>query len=150
MTSTIMTDNTAAGRLGANVLAAELVKKYGKAEGDVAAVLFLAGVKSVQDRVDGFKQEIADKYPGMKVVTTRIGDGNITGSLSTMLDVISTFPNLRGVLGDSFYSGLGIGQAVAETKSQDKIMVVTMDSTDDLVKLTRSGVVKAMIVQDLV
>jgi ribose transport system substrate-binding protein len=90
--ATVMTDNVAAGRLGADALAQEIQKKYGKAEGQAAILQFLPGVKSVQDRVDGFKDQMAKKYPGVKIVTTRIGDGSVTGSLNTTLDVLSTFP----------------------------------------------------------
>jgi ribose transport system substrate-binding protein len=146
--ATVMTDNVAAGRLGADTLAQEIQRKYGKAEGQVAILQFLPGVKSVQDRVDGFKDQMAKKYPGIKVVTTRIGDGSVTNSLNTTLDVLSTFPQLRGIFGDTFYSGLGAGQGIAETHAKDRVMGVTVDSTDELVKLVRSGDMKAMIVQD--
>ena len=42
----------------------------------------------------------------------------------------------------------GAGQAIAENKLEDKIMLIGFDSDDKTVKLLADGVIKALVVQD--
>src|ERR1700738_608187 len=64
-TAFLQTDNEKGGRVAADGLAAAIQAKYGKAEGDVALINFLAGVGSLQARDKGFKDQLAAKYPGL-------------------------------------------------------------------------------------
>jgi ribose transport system substrate-binding protein len=74
-TSFLQTDNVQGGRVAADGLAAAIQAKYGKAEGDVALITSLPGVGSLDQRGKGFKQEIAAKYPGLKLVADKVADG---------------------------------------------------------------------------
>jgi len=66
-TSFLTTDNVQGGRVGADGLAAAIAAKYGKAEGDVALITSLPGVGSLDQRAKGFKEQLAAKYPGLKL-----------------------------------------------------------------------------------
>jgi len=59
-------------------MAAAITEKYGKAEGEVALITHLPGVGSLEARNKGFKEELAAKYPGLKLVADKVSDGQAT------------------------------------------------------------------------
>ncbi len=71
-TSFLTTDNVQGGRVAADGLAAAIKAKYGKAEGDVALITSLPGVGSLDQRAKGFKEQLAAKYPGLKLVADKV------------------------------------------------------------------------------
>jgi len=97
-TSFLTTDNVAGGAAGADALAKGIGEKNGgKVEGDVALITALPGVGSLDQRAKGFKEELAAKYPGLKLVADKVADGQATTALNIMTDLITANPNLRGV-----------------------------------------------------
>ena len=57
-------------------------KQRGKVEGDVALITALPGVGSLDQRREGFKEQIAAKYPGLKLVADKYADGQATTGLN--------------------------------------------------------------------
>ena len=108
----------------------------------------IPGVGSLDQRAKGFKEQIAAKYPGMKLVADKYADGMATTGLNMMTDLITTNPNLRGVFASNLIMAQGAGQAIAENKAGDTIKVVGFDSDDKLVKLLADGHLAAIVVQD--
>jgi ribose transport system substrate-binding protein len=147
-TSFLTTDNVQAGRVAADGLAAAITAKYGKAEGNVALITSLPGVGSLDQRAKGFKEELAAKYPGLKLVADKVADGQATTGLNIMTDLITANPDLRGVFASNLIMAQGAGQAVAENKMADKIKLVGFDSDDKLVKFVKDGTIAALVVQD--
>ena len=147
-TSFLTTDNVQAGRVGADGLAAAIAAKYGKPEGDVALITSIPGVGSLDQRAKGFKEQLAAKYPGLKLVADKYADGMATTGLNMMTDLITANPNLRGVFASNLIMAQGVGQAIAENKAGDTIKVVGFDSDDKLVKLLADGHLAAIVVQD--
>jgi ribose transport system substrate-binding protein len=147
-TSFLTTDNVQGGRVGADGLAAAITAKYGKAEGDVALITSLPGVGSLDQRAKGFKAELAAKYPGLKLVADKVADGQATTALNIMTDLITANPNLRGVFASNLIMAQGAGQAIAENKAQNKIMLIGFDNDDKLVKFLSDGVIAGLVVQD--
>ena len=147
-TSFLQTDNVQGGRVGADALAAAITAKYGKPEGQVALITSIPGVGSLDQRAKGFKEEIAAKYPGLKLVADKVADGMPTTGLNIMTDLITANPDLRGVFASNLTMAQGAGQAIAENKASDKIMLIGFDSDDKTVKLLADGNIKALVVQD--
>jgi ribose transport system substrate-binding protein len=147
-TSFLQTDNVQGGRAGADALAAAIQAQYGKPAGDVALITSLPGVGSAEQRAKGFKEEIAIKYPGLKLVADKVADGMATTALNIMTDLITANPNLRGVFASNLIMAQGAGQAIAENQLGNKIKLVGFDSDDKLVKLLKDGNIAALIVQD--
>src|ERR1700736_3804154 len=147
-TSFLQTDNVQGGRVAADGLAAAVAAKYGKPEGDVALITSIPGVGSLDQRAKGFKEEIAAKYPGLKLVADKVADGMATTALNIMTDLITANPDLRGVFASNLIMAQGAGQAIAENKVADKIKLVGFDSDDKLVKMLKDGNIAALIVQD--
>jgi ribose transport system substrate-binding protein len=147
-TSFLTTDNVSGGRIAADGLAAAIQAKYGKAEGDVALITSLPGVGSLDQRAKGFKEQIAAKYPGLKLVADKVADGQATTGLNIMTDLITANPNLRGVFASNLIMAQGAGQAIAENKKADTIKVIGFDSDPKTVKFLGDGVLAGLVVQD--
>ena len=147
-TSFLTTDNVEGGRMAARALGDAMAAQFGEASGQVAIVSFISGPSSLRDRIAGFEEVIAADYPDLEIVTTRIGDGQTTTNLNQTIDMLSAFPDVRGIFADALFSGLGVGQALAESGRQDEIVAVSFDSSEQLVEWTESGVIKALVVQD--
>src|SRR6202451_3800238 len=147
-TSFLTTDNVQGGRIAADGLAAAITAKYGKAEGDVALITAIPGVGSLDQRAKGFKEEIAAKYPGLKLVADKVADGQATTGLNITTDLITANPNLRGVFASNLIMAQGAGQAIAENKKADTIKLVGFDSDDKLIGFLKDGTIYALVVQD--
>jgi ribose transport system substrate-binding protein len=147
-TSFLQTDNVQGGRAAADALASAIQAQYGKPEGEVALITSLPGVGSAEQRAKGFKEEIATKYPGLRLVADKVADGMATTALNIMTDLITSDPNLRGVFASNLIMAQGAGQAIAENQLANKIKLVGFDSDDKLVKLLKDGTIAALIVQD--
>jgi len=146
--SFLTTDNVQGGRIAADGLAEAITAKYGKAEGDVALITSLPGVGSLDARAKGFKEELAAKYPGLKLVADKVADGQATTGLNIMTDLITANPNLRGVFASNLIMAQGAGQAIAENKKADTIKLIGFDSDDKLVGFLKDGTIYALVVQD--
>ena len=147
-TSFLTTDNVQGGRIAADGLAEAITAKYGKAEGDVALITSLPGVGSLDARAKGFKEQLAAKYPGLKLVADKVADGQATTGLNIMTDLITANPNLRGVFASNLIMAQGAGQAIAENKKADTIKLIGFDSDDKLIKFLNDGTIYALVVQD--
>ncbi len=146
--SFLATDNVQGGRIAADGLAEAIAEKYGKAEGEVALIASPPGVGSLDQRAKGFKEELAAKYPGLKLVADKVADGQATAGLAIMTDLIAANPNLRGVFASNPIIARGAGQAVAESKKADTIKLVGSDSDDKLVGFLKDGTIYGLVVQD--
>jgi ribose transport system substrate-binding protein len=147
-TSFLTTDNVQGGRVAADGLAAAITAKYGKAEGEVALITAIPGVGSLDQRAKGFKEQLAAKYPGLKLTQDKVADGQATTALNIMTDLITANPNLRGVFASNLIMAQGVGQAIAENKAADTIKIVGFDSDDKLVGFLKDGTIAALVVQD--
>ena len=147
-TSFLTTDNVAGGRAAADAIATAIQHVYGKAEGKVAIITALPGVGSLDQRAKGFKDEIAAKYPGLKLAADKVADGQATTALNIMTDLITANPDLRGVFASNLIMAQGAGQAIAENNMQGKMMLVGFDNDEKLVQFLRDGVIAALVVQD--
>ncbi len=146
-TSFLTTDNVQGGRAAADALAEGIKAKTGKDEGEVALITSLPGVGSLDQRAQGFKEEL-EKYPGLKLTQDKVADGQATTALNIMTDLLTADPNLVGVFASNLIMGQGASQAVAENKAQDKLTLVAFDSDPKLVGLLKSGAIYGLVVQD--
>ncbi len=147
-TSFLTTDNVQGGRIAADGLAAAIKEVTGKEEGEIAVITSLPGVGSLDQRHDGFMEQIKAKYPGLTVVADKYADGQATTGLNMMTDLITANPNLVGVFASNLIMAQGVGQAIAENKLGDKIKVIGFDSDEKTVGFLKEGVLAGLVVQD--
>ncbi|UJW75303.1 ABC transporter substrate-binding protein [Rhizobium sp. SL42] len=147
-TSFLTTDNVQGGRIAADGLAAAIKEATGKEEGEIAVITSLPGVGSLDQRHDGFMEQLKAKYPGLTVVADKYADGQATTGLNMMTDLITANPNLVGVFASNLIMAQGVGQAIAENKLGDKIKVIGFDSDEKTVGFLKEGVLAGLVVQD--
>jgi ribose transport system substrate-binding protein len=147
-TSFLTTDNVQGGRIAADGLVAAIKAATGKEEGEVAIITSLPGVGSLDQRREGFLDQIKTKYPGIKVTVDRFADGQATTGLNMMTDLITANPNIVGVFASNLIMAQGVGQAIAENKLGDKIKVIGFDSDEKTVGFLKEGVLAGLVVQD--
>jgi ribose transport system substrate-binding protein len=68
--------------------------------------------------------------------------------LNIVTDLITANPDLRGVFASNLTMAQGAGQAIAENKVSDKVMLIGFDLDDTTVKFLADGNIKALVVQD--
>jgi ribose transport system substrate-binding protein len=150
-TSILRTDNLQAGRLAADILADEIKRSYADAEGDVAIISSLTGVALVDQRAEGFADQIHKKYGALDIVAHKVADDQVSTGFNMMVDLIAEYPELRGVFVSNVVMAKGAAQALAAKKANkngDKINFIGFDSDNTLVQLLRDDTVAALIVQD--
>ena len=147
-TSFLTTDNVQGGRIAADGLAAAIKAATGKEEGEIAIITSLPGVGSLDQRREGFLDQVKTKYPGLKVVADKYADGQATTGLNIMTDLITANPDLVGVFASNLIMAQGVGQAIAENKLSDKIKVIGFDSDEKTVGFLKEGVLAGLVVQD--
>ncbi len=146
-TSFLTTDNVKGGAAAADALGAAIKARNGAAKGDVAIIVSLPGVGSLDQRVKGFTAELGSKYPDLKIIAVRVADGQVTTGLNIANDLLTANPGLAGLFCVNLTMSQGASQAISEIKPP-KLSMVAFDSDQKLAGLVRDGTVAAMIVQD--
>jgi ribose transport system substrate-binding protein len=148
MTSLLATDDVNVGRIAADALAAAITKTYGDTEGNIVIITAMPAVAALDRRAEGFKAVLATKYRALAIVADKIGDGKPMTVTNIMKDIIAHTADLRGVFVSDPAMTQAVGQAVAESKSGDKINVVGVGSDEKLVKLLGDDTIAGLVVED--
>jgi ribose transport system substrate-binding protein len=99
-------------------------------------------------RIQGFKQELAAKYPGMKIDDVRQVGDTAQGAASAVGDELSAHPGLVGIFTANSETGEGVGTGLKNAGKQGKVKVVSFDAGPEQVLALKSGAVDALISQD--
>jgi ribose transport system substrate-binding protein len=148
-TSFLTTDNVQGGRVAADGLAEAIgAANGGKVEGKVALITALPGAGSLEQRREGFMEQIKAKYPGLELIADKYADGQATTGLNIATDLITANPDLKGIFASNLIMAQGVGQAIAENNLAGKVALVGFDSDEKLIKFLSDGVISALVVQD--
>ncbi len=148
-TSFLTTDNVQGGRVAADGLAAAIgAANGGKIEGKVALITALPGAGSLEQRAQGFKEQLKAKYPGLQLVADKYADGQATTGLNIATDLITANPDLKGIFASNLIMAQGVGQAVAENNLGGKVALIGFDSDEKLIKFLNDGIISGLVVQD--
>ena len=99
-------------------------------------------------RNKGFKEELAAKYPGLKLVADKVSDGQATTGLNIMTDLITANPNLRGVFADNLISARARARRSPRTRRATRSSSSCFDADDKLIGFLKDGTVAALVLQD--
>ncbi|MEV0693954.1 ABC transporter substrate-binding protein [Streptomyces sp. NPDC050388] len=115
-------------------------------EGEVAILLGAAGNNVTTERTKGFKERVAEKAPGLKVVFEQTGDFTREKGQQVTEQLIQSKPGIKGIYAENDEMGLG---AVAALKGAGKkagdVEIVTVDGTRNAVQGIVDGWITGVI-----
>jgi len=125
--------------------AADLVGKLLHGKGQVGVVTQLA--LNHQQRVQGFKSELAKKFPNIKIDSVVTSDGSPTGEEKAGSGLIQGNPGLTAIWTSDAGSGV-VARAVKLAGKSGKLVIVGSDRDPEELQAIKTGEVAATIVQD--
>ena len=131
--SHIASDNIQGGRVAADLLGAAL-----NGSGDIA-IIDEPEVTSVQDRVKGFKEELAAKYPKIRIVADQTAGGDRAKAYDVATNLLQTYPHLAGIFGINDDSALGALHAVQTAGKAGQIKIAGYDANPEARKAIDAG-----------
>jgi ribose transport system substrate-binding protein len=141
--TTATTDNIAAAALAAD----KMVELIG-GEGEVAVIAHDQTSRTGIDRVKGFTDQIAAKYPNVTIVDTQYGGGDQLKSTDLAKAIIQAHPNLKGFFGANEGSIIGVLNAAKELNMEGKLVIIGYDSGQQQMDAIRSGAESGAITQN--
>jgi len=147
-TSFLTTDNVQGGRIAADGLAAAIEAATGAIEGEVALITSVPNAGSLEERRQGFMEQLAAEYPGLTLVADRYADGQAATGLNITTDLLTANPNLVGIFASNLIMAQGAGQALAENSAADRVALIGFDSDERLVSFLSDGTIDGLVVQD--
>jgi len=142
--SFVATDNEQGGRLGGERLGTLLGGK-----GRVMMMRFSEGSASTGEREAGFLKTMAEKFPGIKVVSSNQYGGVTTETAySTAEKLLAAFRDVDGIFCPNESTTFGMMLALDAVKLAGKTKLVGFDATPKLIEGLTSGKIHGLVVQN--
>ncbi len=137
----IASDNQQGGRLGARLLARAI------GYSGIIAIISHTKVSAAEDRVEGFRKEIEEKYPQIEMISEQSAFSQIDKAKKVMEDILKDFPNTEGVFAINDDSALGALEVIKLSGYLGKIMVVGYNADPEIREAIAKGEVYADVRQ---
>jgi ABC-type sugar transport system substrate-binding protein len=142
--SRISSDNAAGGKLAADTLGQILGGK-----GTVAVISVAKGVSTTDARVAGFQQEMAAKYPGIKLLAEQNDDADSVTTATTFIeDDITANPGLNGAFAANVVTAEGVAAGVQHANKTGKVKLATFDADATQMTMMQQGTIQLAIAQE--
>jgi ribose transport system substrate-binding protein len=145
--SFITGDNKQGGSVAADTLAKAIGYKSGGSYQVVVGLTSATATTNV-DRLNGFKAQIASKYPGIDIVATGYSQANPATANTNMNNWLTTYPNLKGIFAIDGTNAEGASAALQSKGLVGKIALIGYDAYKTNVDLLGKGVFTALVSQD--
>ncbi len=127
----------------------ELVKQMGTDEGEYAILTSTLTAGTCNEWIQAVLDYAAEKYPNLTLVTDPVcTNESVDEAYSKTLDLLTTYPDLKGIIGFSSPAPIGAGQAVSEMGLQGKVAVVGTCMPNDANSLMKEGAISAGLLWD--
>lgn len=140
--SYIASDNVAGGRMAAAAMGDALGGK-----GAVYVSNVRPGISTTDQREEGFKLEMQERFPDIKVLDTQYNENDASTAASQLQAVLAREPDLGGVFGANLFSALGAANGVDSADKSADITVIAFDAPQSIVEQLKSGLVDMAIAQ---
>ncbi|MDR1393526.1 MAG: substrate-binding domain-containing protein [Bifidobacteriaceae bacterium] len=143
LTAHITGDNIQGGALAAKTLAEQI--------GDEGEVFIISGSPTATTdsmRAQGFEEELAANYPGIKVVGTEYALSQPAKATSAVNTAMLNYPDLKGIFAINGTSGTGAVAALQGASNPGQIALIGYDAYANQVADLDNGVFTALIAQD--
>ena len=111
-------------------------------KGEIAILTGITGNVVLNERIDRMKVYVAEKYPDMKIVAVESGEDDAQKSMVVATNLMTAYPNLKGIIANSSASVPGAGQAVAQAGKAGKVMVCGLSTPNQVKDLVHSGAIQ--------
>jgi len=145
--SFITGDNNDGGEKAADTMAKAIGYKDGGSY-QVVVGLTSATASTNVARLDGFKKQIAAKYPGIKIVATGYSQSNSTTANTNINNWLTEFPKLNGIFAIDGTNATGAAAALQSKGLTGKVALIGYDAYKTNVDLIGKGVFTALIAQN--
>ena len=140
--SYIASDNVAGGRMAAAAMGEALGGK-----GAVYVSNVRPGISTTDQREEGFKLEMQERFPDINVLDTQYNENDASTAASQLQAVLAREPNLAGVFGANLFSALGAANGVDSADKLGDITVIAFDAPQSIVDQLKTGLVDMAIAQ---
>ena len=140
-------DNADGGAKAADAIAAKIGYTDGKTY-EVVVGLTSATATTNVGRLDGFKAQVAAKYPGIEIKDVAYSQSNPQTAASNVNNWLTKYPNLAGIFAIDGTNASGAAAALQSKNLVGKIALVGYDAYPANVELIKAGVFTALIAQD--
>ena len=137
------TDNTASAAKAADLLGTAL-----NGAGNIAVIEFVKGSATNDQRVNGFKTELAAKYPNIHIVADQQSNSDVNTALSVTQDILSKYPKLDGIFAANDQSAQGAAGAVKAAGLKGKVKIVGWDASTTTIADLQNGVISNLVLQN--
>jgi ABC-type sugar transport system substrate-binding protein len=142
--SRISSNNAAGGAVAADALGAAVGGK-----GTVAVISVAKGVSTTDARVQGFQQEMASKFPNIKVLAEQNDDADsVTTATQFMESDITANPGLNGAFAANVITAEGAAAAVQHAGRSGKVELATFDADSTQMTMMAAGTIQLAIAQE--
>jgi ribose transport system substrate-binding protein len=142
--SFVATDNVKAGGLGAERLGSILGGK-----GDIILLRYAEGSASTMERESGFLTMLAQKYPGIRVVSSnQYGGATTETAYAASENLLSTFKNVQGIFTPNESTTFGMLLALDAAGRTGKLKFVGFDASAKLVEALGQGKLDGLVLQN--
>jgi ribose transport system substrate-binding protein len=142
--SRISSDNRAGGKLAADTLGRLL-----NGRGTVAVISVARGVSTTDARVAGFQQEMAARYPGIKLLPEQNDDADSVSTAASFIEGdISAHPGLNGAFAANVLTAQGAASGISHAGKKGKVKLATFDADPTQMAMMRQGAIQLAIAQE--
>jgi ribose transport system substrate-binding protein len=142
--SRISSNNALGGQIAADNLGNLLGGK-----GTVAVISMAKGTSTTDARVQGFQQEMASKFPGIKLLSEQNDvDATTTQATSFIEADITSTPALNGVFAANTVTAQGVAAGLTHASKQGKVKLVSFDAEPPEMQMLSSNIAQVIIAQE--
>jgi ABC-type sugar transport system substrate-binding protein len=142
--SRISSNNAQGGKVAADALG-----KLVGGKGTVAVISVAKGVSTTDARVAGFQQEMAAKFPGIKLLAEQNDDADsVTAATAFIEGDITAHPTLSGAFAANVITAQGAASGIQHAHETGKIKLATFDADPQQMSMMTAGTIQLAIAQE--
>lgn len=143
----ITSDNGDGGAKAADAIAEQIGYTDGTKYQVVVGLTSATATTNV-GRLDGFKAQVAAKYPGIEIVDVAYSEANPETAATNVNNWLTKYPELSGIFAIDGTNASGAAAALEAKGLVGKVALVGYDAYPDNVAKIKSGIFTALIAQD--
>lgn len=117
-----------------------LVDAMGTDEADIAIITGGLSAANLNAWIDAGENYMKEKYPKLNLVTDPVAsDESQDKAYQQAKEIMTAYPNVKGILGYSSPTGPGIGKAIYDMGLQDQVTVVAQGMEADIQDVLENG-----------